>query len=76
MFALGYLDQITDPNWTENNVWTGAGGLSSRHPGGGQVLLCDGAVRFLPENVNYDLYQRLGDRRDGNQVSMADLQGQ
>ena len=73
MYQLGYLDQITDPNWTENNVWTGAGGLASRHPGGGQVLLCDGAVRFLPENINYDLYQRLGDRRDGNQVSMADL---
>jgi len=68
MYNLRYLSQITDPNWTNSSSWTGPGGLSSRHPGGGQVLLCDGAVRFLPESINYDLYQRLGDRHDGNQI--------
>jgi len=43
-------------------------GFKSKHEGGAHFLLCDGAVRFLSENISYDLYQRLGDRRDGNVV--------
>jgi len=43
-------------------------GFKSTHEGGAHFLLCDGAVRFLSENISYDLYQRLGDRRDGNVV--------
>ena len=45
-----------------------ANGFKSRHPGGAQVLFCDGSVHFLPENINHDTYQRLGDRRDGRAV--------
>ena len=29
----------------------------SRHPGGVQVLLCDASVRFVPETINFDLWQ-------------------
>ena len=69
MLQLGYLTQVTNPDWINGSNWTGAGGLSSMHPGGAQVLLCDGSVHFLKETINYDLYQRLGDRRDANMVS-------
>jgi len=47
---------------------TTAEGFKSKHVGGAHFLLCDGSVRFLSENISYDTYQRLGDRRDGNPV--------
>jgi prepilin-type N-terminal cleavage/methylation domain-containing protein len=73
MYALGYLTQITNADWINGSAWTGAGGLSSKHPSGAQVLMCDGAVHFLLENINYDTYQRLGDRRDGYTTTSNDL---
>ncbi len=53
-----------------NNPWSAstAEGIKSKHTGGAHVLLCDGAVRFLSENLDYDTLQRLGDRRDNNPV--------
>lgn len=49
--------------------WSTACGFKSKHPTGAQFLMCDGSVHFLPENINYDTYQRLGDRRDGRTLS-------
>lgn len=43
-------------------------GAKSKHPGGAQVLFADGSVHFLPESINYEVYQRLGDRMDGRVV--------
>ena len=40
-------------------------GFKSKHQGGCHVVMCDGAVRLLSQNINYRTYQRLGDRRDG-----------
>ena len=31
-------------------------------------VLCDGSVRFLPQNIDHTTYQMLGDRQDGNAV--------
>ncbi len=42
-----------------------AEGFKSKHTGGAHILLCDGAVRFASENISYDVYQKIGDRRDG-----------
>jgi len=43
--------------------------FKSLHVGGAQFLLGDGGVRFITENIDYDNYQRLGDRRDNKSVA-------
>jgi len=41
------------------------GGFGSFHVGGAQFLLADGSIRFISENIDVDLYRRLGERADG-----------
>lgn len=48
--------------------WNYSLGFKSKHVGGAHFLMCDGTVRFLQDKINYELYQRLGDRRDGKPV--------
>lgn len=52
-----------------------AGGLAGRycfarsyHPGGVNVVLCDGAVRFVSDSVDTLTFRYLGNREDGNAV--------
>ncbi len=40
-------------------------GFGSRHTGGAHFLYCDGAVRFVSENIDIVTYGNLGDRADG-----------
>ena len=57
-----------------NNLWGGKWAVEqafrSRHSGGASFALADGSVSFLQENIDYELYQRLGDRRDGRSVAL------
>ena len=53
-----------------NGGWSSDMGFKSRHPGGAMFLLGDGSVRFLPNTIDYTTYQRLGDRRDGQPVTL------
>jgi prepilin-type N-terminal cleavage/methylation domain-containing protein len=39
---------------------------SSFHPGGLHVLLADGKVRFVSENIDYNTWRELGSRASGN----------
>jgi hypothetical protein len=39
--------------------------LMSYHTGGIQILLSDGAVRFLSENINLETLKQLATRDDG-----------
>ena len=42
--------------------------FSSMHVGGAHILLCDGAVRFISENISGEIYEDLGQRNDGNVI--------
>ena len=53
-------------NWWNN--WTNEFGFRSRHVGGAQFLMGDGAVRFLSENIDHQTYNRLGGKSDGEVV--------
>jgi prepilin-type processing-associated H-X9-DG protein len=53
-------------NTTQN---PGMFGLSSRHPGGCNVLMCDGSVRFLKDSVNQPTLWALGSIAQGEVVS-------
>ncbi len=44
-------------------------GFKSKHTGGAHFLMCDGTVKFITDGIQYQLYQRLGDRSDGRPVS-------
>lgn len=66
--------------WGLNNIyapnnWTTSQGYKSKHPAGAQFLYCDGSVHFLNETINYDTYQRLGERRDGRTVDSGLAEG-
>jgi prepilin-type processing-associated H-X9-DG protein len=44
-------------------------GLSSRHPGGANVLMCDGSVRFLKDSTSIQTIWALGSRAGGEILS-------
>jgi prepilin-type N-terminal cleavage/methylation domain-containing protein/prepilin-type processing-associated H-X9-DG protein len=46
-------------------IWT----LSSRHPGGANVLFADGSVRFLKDSVSQPVVWALGSRAQGEVIS-------
>ncbi len=64
----GWANPLPGRECNHFRVWTTSQGFRSRHPGGAQFVFCDGSVHFLSETMNYDMYQRLGDRRDGRPV--------
>jgi len=41
----------------------------SRHPGGVGVVMCDGAVRFVSNNVSLTTWQQLGNMNDGQTIA-------
>ena len=59
---------FVDGNCNADHAWSCDMGFKSRHPGGAQFVFADGSVHFLTETIDYETYQRLGDRRDGRPV--------
>jgi hypothetical protein len=59
---------VTNQGW--NTTDSTITGFRSKHPAGALFTYCDGSVHFLNEFIAYDMYQRLGDRRDGRPIDI------
>jgi prepilin-type processing-associated H-X9-DG protein len=84
-FALGapYFATFSTPNssrdyhaWTPTNdpalpLSSGNMGIvaRSRHPGGVNAVMCDGAVTFIPDSVSLALWSAMGSMNQGDSVS-------
>ena len=49
-------------------AWNATQGFKSSHPGGASFVFCDGSVTFLNDDIDYKIYQCLGDRHDGETI--------
>ena len=58
-----------DPNNPPGGAMQYSYGFKSLHPGGVQVTMVDGSVRFVSDTINHQLWQFLGGRSDGNVIS-------
>lgn len=78
------LNAAAPPNWQYGTTANGIGGWvndagwqvippRSMHGGGANVLLGDGAVKFVQDQVQLILFQRLGHRKDGGVVDVGSL---
>lgn len=54
-----YFDST--PNSNRTDPWH----VNSFHVGGAQILLCDGSVRFVSDNVNFTTFQNLATKSGG-----------
>jgi prepilin-type N-terminal cleavage/methylation domain-containing protein/prepilin-type processing-associated H-X9-DG protein len=57
-------------NKTNTGAYQANGGFSSYHTGGVHMLMCDGAVRFISDNIDHAVFCRTGDKADGNVASL------
>jgi prepilin-type N-terminal cleavage/methylation domain-containing protein len=74
-YATTWYNHISGPNTRsccgQNNCGGAAGGNlspTSNHPGGVNLVLCDGSTRFIRNGISDVIWARLGDRRDGQPV--------
>jgi prepilin-type N-terminal cleavage/methylation domain-containing protein len=79
-FGQSLFNTAATPNWKQRSCAFGGafglcadrGGIAvsrSRHTGGVHVVMGDGAVKFVSENIDLLNWQRLGARADGNPVA-------
>jgi prepilin-type N-terminal cleavage/methylation domain-containing protein/prepilin-type processing-associated H-X9-DG protein len=76
-YTLGNL--VVPPNstypycefWSTNSDWDAGGfiGLTSFHPGGANVMMADGSVRFLKSSIAWNTLWGLGSRAQGEVIS-------
>jgi len=64
--------QASNPPCFDWANWNYSWGFRSKHPAGCNFLMCDGSARFLGQNINHIMYQRLGDKADG--FSLGDIE--
>jgi prepilin-type N-terminal cleavage/methylation domain-containing protein/prepilin-type processing-associated H-X9-DG protein len=70
------VNMLMPPNWSANGADCGMyqahGGMlssRSRHPGGVNVLFCDGSVKFIKNSIGLTVWWALGSRAMGDIVS-------
>ena len=60
---------IIDPTGQQTLQSPGIYGLSSYHPGGANVTMCDGSVRFIKDSISSATIWALGSRAQGEVIS-------
>jgi prepilin-type processing-associated H-X9-DG protein len=77
-FSMGNVVLAPNPKSPNCSVDTGSGNtlwnpgmwtLSSRHPGGANILVADGSVRFLKDSTGLPVVWALGSRAQGEVIS-------
>jgi prepilin-type N-terminal cleavage/methylation domain-containing protein/prepilin-type processing-associated H-X9-DG protein len=60
-------DQVVKAQQHECHLWSHPGTLAarSRHPGGVQIMLADGSVRFIRDSISMTLWRNIGSRAGG-----------
>ena len=64
IIPLNTFESAVDANW-----WRTCG-YKSRHPGGANMLMGDGSVRFIKQSISYLTWNNLGTRSGGEIVSL------
>ncbi len=59
-----------DYSLSRGPLWVG--GFQSEHPGGANFLFGDGAVQFISEMIDLQVYRQLGHRADGKLLNSRD----
>jgi prepilin-type N-terminal cleavage/methylation domain-containing protein/prepilin-type processing-associated H-X9-DG protein len=76
--TIGNMLVPPNPKTTNCNNSTGSSnavnvpgvfGLSSRHPGGAHILMCDGSSKFLKDSTNIQTIWAIGSRAQGEVIS-------
>jgi prepilin-type processing-associated H-X9-DG protein len=77
-YSLGNVLLAPNPKYPNCNSSTGSSNavnvpgvytLSSRHPGGANILMCDGSVRFFKDSTSLLIVWSLGSRAQGEVIS-------
>lgn len=68
--TLRHTNQQPRPDYNDGvNAFTTDGDrFGSSHPGGMNIALCDGSVRFMTYDISLETFKRLGNKQDGNVV--------
>jgi prepilin-type N-terminal cleavage/methylation domain-containing protein/prepilin-type processing-associated H-X9-DG protein len=78
IIGMSLFNTLLPPNSAFYNISASGGGemdgqgmiaARSYHKGGVHVMLADGSVRFISDNIDWQTYQYLGHRADGNAIA-------
>jgi len=67
---------VPKPDHRNNAIDQGQGRFGSAHPGGINIVLCDGSVRLVSFGVNKLVFHRLGYRNDGQPIDLPGVGNQ
>lgn len=78
-YRISRYNHVQTPNKTSCTVDSatandhGITTASSYHPGGVNLVLCDGSVRFINDAISVSIWEAVGDRKDGKAISASSL---
>lgn len=66
---LNYKWVSPSAGYPDVNNWTWQYTFRSEHPGGANFAMCDGSVKFIKNSINFNIYQGLSTRAQGEIIS-------